>query len=310
MTEMKKRAKEHFLEPETRDGYYIDVKRKEAWKEMLTMLEILMRICEKHGLRFFMVGGSMLGAARHSGFIPWDDDIDVGMPRKDYNKLKKVLADELPEHLIVQLVGQGNDDSYWPFIKIRNCNTAGIFTYHTNLHMRHNMGLFLDVIPIDGVPQRRVARRIFNRITIEFSYLRRWPTIDIGNKPVNRVRKFFYRLLGRNFLFSLYEKYLTLCSKVCTEKAAEAIAYVGVKDILIWDVAWFDDVVWHDFEYLKVPLPKEFEKSLSRHYGLNWKTPVKGTARHEQLDMSTTKGWKQVLVEKYGYTYAELENLK
>lgn len=302
-------SREDFRREELRDGFWVSVETKAVWGVLLDMLEILMKVCEKHGLRFFMAGGSMLGAARHNGFIPWDDDIDVAMPRKDYNKLKKVLANELPDHLVVQLMGQG-DDSYWPFIKIRNCNTAGVFTYHTDHHMRHNMGMFLDILPIDGVPQGRLARRIFDRIYIEFSYLRRWPTLELDNRLVNRIRRGGYRLLGRHFLFSLYDKYLTLCSKVCTKKAAEAIAYVGVKDALIWDVAWFDDVCLHDFEYLKVPLPRDFEKSLSRHYGPNWRTPVRGTARHEHLDLSTTKGWKQVLVEKYGYTYEELAHLK
>lgn len=302
-------SREDFPREELRDGVAVSAETKAVWGVLLDMLEILMKVCEKHGLRFFMAGGSMLGAARHNGFIPWDDDIDVAMPRKDYNKLKKVLSDELPEHLIVQLMGHG-DDSYWPFIKIRNCNTAGVCTYHTDRHMRHNMGMFLDVFPIDGVPQGRLARKIFDRINVEFRYLRRWPTNDLDNRLVNRVRKFFYRFFGRSVLFSLYESFLTFCSKACTRFAAEAIAYIGVQDKLIWDVAWFDDVIWHDFEYLKVPLPRAFEQSLSRHFGSNWRTPVRGTARHSQLDMSITKGWKQVLVEKYGYTYAELENLE
>lgn len=303
-------SREDFVREEVRDGVVVSAETKAAWRVLLDMLEILMGICEKHGLRFFLVGGSMLGAVRHNGFIPWDDDIDVGMPRKDYNKLRKILADDLPEHLIVQWMGYGNDDSFWPFIKIRNCNTAGVYTYHTNLHMRHNMGIFIDILPIDGVPQSWLARKIFNRLNTEFRYLRCWPTVEIGNRFIERVRKILYRILGRTFLFSMYEKYLTLCSRVCKKKAAEAIAYAGVQDNLIWDVAWFDDVVWRDFEYLKVPLPREYETSLSRHYGLDWRIPVKGVARHSHLDFSTTKGWKQVLVEKYGYTYAELENLK
>ncbi len=303
-------SRENFLREEVRDGVVVSEETKAVWRVLLDMLEILMGICEKHGLRFFMAGGSMLGAARHNGFIPWDDDIDVGMPRKDYNKLKEVLADELPDHLIVQLMGQGNDDSYWPFIKIRNCNTAGIYSYHTDLHMRHNMGMFLDVFPIDGFPQGRLARRLYNRLNFEFLYLRRWPTLDLPKRPINRVRTFFYLVVGRRRLFSWYEQYLTRCSRTCTVKAAEAIAYLGVRDNLIWNVEWFDDVVWHDFEYLKVPLPREYEQCLARHFGTNWRTPVRGTAAHDPLDLSTTKGWKQVLVEKYGYTYEELEHLK
>ena len=303
-------SRDDFLREETRDGVFVSVETKTAWAVLLDMLEILMGVCNKHGLRFFMVGGSMLGAARHNGFIPWDDDIDIGMPRKDYNKLKKVLADEVPEHLFVQIMAKGNDDSFWPFIKLRNCNTAGINRCNAELHMRHNMGMFVDIFPIDGVPQGWLARKVFERLNFEFLYFRRWPTVDVSDRLIDRIRRFLYRSMGRAFLFLMYEKYLTLCSSVCTRKAVEAVAYSGVQDKLTWDVAWFDDVVWCDFEYLKVPLPREYEISLSRHFGVNWRKPVRGTALHDQLDFSTTKGWKQVLVEKYGYTYEELEHLK
>ena len=222
-------SREVFLQEEVRNAVVVSAETKKAWRVLLDMLEIFMGICKKHDLRFFMAGGSMLGTVRHKGFIPWDDDIDVGMPRRDYNKLKKILPAELPEHLVVQLMGQGNDDSYWPFIKIRNCSTAAIDMYHTDLHMCHNMGMFIDVFPIDGIPQGRLTKKVFNRINKEFRLVRRWPTVDIDNRPVNRVRKFFYRLLGRAYLFSLYEKYLTICSALCKSKAAEAIAYLGVR---------------------------------------------------------------------------------
>ena len=302
--------REIFHQEEKRNDVEVSPETKAARRVLLDMLEVFMRICEKYDLRFFMVGGSMLGTVRHQGFIPWDDDIDVGMPRKDYNKLKKLLPGELPDNLVVQLMGFDDGDSYWPFIKIRNSNTAAIDSAHTNRHMRHNMGLFVDVIPIDGIPQGKLFQMLYNRINKEFRMFRCWPTLDLDNRPLNRVRKVFYRLFGRSLLFSLYEKYLTMCSAICKRKAAEAIAYVGVRDSLIWDVSWFKDVIWRDFEHLKVPLPKEFEKCLARHYGTNWRTPIMGTALHSPLVISTTKGWKQVLVEKYGYTYAELDRIR
>ncbi|MBO5987370.1 MAG: LicD family protein, partial [Lachnospiraceae bacterium] len=71
----------------------------ELRKLQLTILELLKlfkEICEKHHLRYFMVGGTMLGAIRHQGFIPWDDDLDVGMPRPDYEKFIKIAKQELP----------------------------------------------------------------------------------------------------------------------------------------------------------------------------------------------------------------------
>ena len=64
---------------------------------ILDLIKMFAEICEKHHLRYFMVGGTMLGAARHQGFIPWDDDVDMGMPRPDYEKFIKIVNDELPE---------------------------------------------------------------------------------------------------------------------------------------------------------------------------------------------------------------------
>lgn len=73
-------------EEEVIADYKISDKMKKIWKIELAMLEEVERICKEHGLTWFMVHGSLLGAVRHKGFIPWDDDIDIAMPRKDYNK--------------------------------------------------------------------------------------------------------------------------------------------------------------------------------------------------------------------------------
>ncbi len=77
---------EDYLKEEVICDFLVDVNRKKMWAIMLDMLSEFISICKKHGLTYYMFYGSLLGAVRHKGFIPWDDDVDVAMPRKDYEK--------------------------------------------------------------------------------------------------------------------------------------------------------------------------------------------------------------------------------
>ena len=86
MTDEQRKLKEHFLEPETRCDTFIGVERKKHWKILLDMLEEVLIVCQRHGLTVWLGAGSILGAVRHKGIIPWDDDIDICMPRPDYEK--------------------------------------------------------------------------------------------------------------------------------------------------------------------------------------------------------------------------------
>ena len=83
-----------FTQPEIRCGYYVSDSMKKVWAIELDLIRKFVEVCDKHGLRYFMDGGTLLGAVRHQGFIPWDDDADMIMPREDYNKLWYVAAEE------------------------------------------------------------------------------------------------------------------------------------------------------------------------------------------------------------------------
>ena len=118
---------------------------------MLGILDEVDRICKKHGLRYFLVFGTLLGAIRHQGFIPWDDDIDIGMPRKDYDRFISLCQKELPGNMYVQDVS--TNTRYWlKMAKIRLKGTVFLEKIMENsLIPRDEMGIYIDVFPFEGL---------------------------------------------------------------------------------------------------------------------------------------------------------------
>lgn len=124
----------------------------------LRILKILLaidKVCKEHNLRYYIMAGTMLGAVRHKGFIPWDDDLDIGMPRADYDLLMKNAKEWLPKPY--EAVCAENDKEYpLPFAKIQDASTTLI----ERMHLKYLGGVYIDVFPLDGVPENRMAQRM------------------------------------------------------------------------------------------------------------------------------------------------------
>ena len=122
------------------------------------ILQILLAIdntCHLHGLKYYIWAGTMLGAVRHKGFIPWDDDLDIAMPRPDYEQLIAHCKEWLPKPF--EMVCAENDKKYpLPFAKIQDGSTTLI----ERMHLKYLGGIYIDVFPLDGVPTNKMMQKI------------------------------------------------------------------------------------------------------------------------------------------------------
>ncbi len=116
----------------------------------LSILKNFHSFCEKNGLCYMLAYGTLLGAVRHKGFIPWDDDIDVMMPRPDYEKFIDLTSDGFSEHLLT--LSHRNDKYYaYPFAKV--IDTRTVLT-ESLISSKDQLGVYIDIFPIDGLPEK------------------------------------------------------------------------------------------------------------------------------------------------------------
>lgn len=235
-------------------------------KELKTIeLEIFksfIKVCEELNLRYYVVGGTLLGAVRHKGFIPWDDDIDVGMPRKDYEIFLEKGQELLPKEYFLQSIY--TDDAYIQnYAKIRDNGTTFIETSAKNLNINH--GVFIDVFPLDYCEDTFKYRHIFKpinfflnlRISSEFYVPNRRAVLKI----VSAVLKIIYPSVRKVVLKR--EKMLKQLEN--GSLMANYCGAWGEKEIM--PAEWYKEGTTLEFEGISVKVPKEYKKWLTQVYG-------------------------------------------
>ena len=148
---------------------------REAQLIMLDMLVEFDAICKKYNLKYWLDSGTLLGAVRHEGFIPWDDDIDLSMPVEDYNRFKEIAKDELSDNIFFQT--SKTDPAFkFDYIKLRS-NRAKIVEFHEKgRDVEYHQGLFIDIFPMLTLPNSSFHEQFYDGI---FKFIRSVSSISL-----------------------------------------------------------------------------------------------------------------------------------
>ena len=285
---LKNNPPQGFLDEETRDGYTVSAHMKKVWAVQLDMLQELQRVCEKYGLRFWMEGGSLIGAVRHHGYIPWDDDIDVVMPRADFDKLQEVGPQEFTHPHFFQ--NFYTDPHYnHRHIQIRNVESA---EYNSADLARYCRGIFLDIFPLDYLPNNPRAirkheqklRKMKQRIKFTQKVFRHLPEGWYKHCRDNT------KCLSDKWLYAQFEDEL----RKYKEDRAVVCCPIGYKNYsVVRAVSDYKETVLTKFEWLEVPIPAAYDSMLTAEYG-DYMTPVHSATRHGAHTYETDRSYREV----------------
>ena len=195
----------------------------ELQQKLLDILKWFNEICEENNLRYYLLGGTMLGAQRHGGFIPWDDDIDVGMPRSDYNKLAEILAKRNDEKYVLETPETEEKDFYYPFSKLYDTTTTLI----ENTKYKIKRGIYIDIFPIDGIgDSKEESMQNFKKITARYNLLlSRIGGIRKGRSFYKNIAVAAMRIVP-NFIIN-NKKLLRQLVKECSKKSFDECRWIG-----------------------------------------------------------------------------------
>lgn len=237
---------------------------------LLGLLLDIDKICRENDIKYFLAGGTLLGAIRHGKFIPWDDDVDVMMLREDYDKFLSVVKDKLPKHLFLQ-TPITDPTSHSVFTRIRINDTLFATEFTSRFEEMHN-GIFIDIVCHDKTANSKLMQKlhIFMTLFTRSMVFNKWKGTPMNyggkHKIICKIATFLKNILPMRFLERIQDKVISFYKNSKKSK----YLYDGMGRNLrrgVFPSYYLDEVELIDFAGKKLPVPKEYDKYLTYLYG-------------------------------------------
>ena len=269
----------------------------------LEIAEYLVRFCEEHGLKVYLYAGSLLGAVRHKGFIPWDDDIDMEMPAPDYKKLLEIWPKEADteRYSLVYQTKDYNDhhlsaaikDNHTTFITEASVDTDGV------------QGVGIDLGPMHAAPRSKLGQKLQLICAAGCSLFKASRLPNRQSKAVYTASKILlgiFRTPGiRYFIWSTLEKWASIPDKTYDKQIYAREFSMFPYITWIFEKKWFDEVEMVPYEHTKMPIPVGAHEYLTKRYGNYMELPPEEDRHpeHRIVFMDLDTPYKQYRGTKY-----------
>lgn len=272
------------------EGFMVDSTMKRAWAAQMEIMQEIDKICRENNLQYYAAWGTLLGAVRHKGFIPWDDDIDIWMKRKDYNKFLEIIKKQLKSPYCVCHYSTLNQWEEY-FLCITNGREINFSDEHLKKFHGFPYVAGIDIFPLDYISNNEEEMNVQKeliQIVYQINSVCGVGTINQESKANKQILKQLEELCNIHLNWNAYTK--NQLAKMCdllysiyNENDSHILTelyYYHKNPKIQFPEEFFDEIIEMDFEQMKMPVIKNYDEVLKILFG-DYMIPVRGTQEHD-----------------------------